>query len=287
MSEPSEKKLPGSGSAAESGGESAGVDGVAAAATVVGALAELVDDEGGTPTTGRCLECGSALRGQDYCSKCGQRSTVGPLRFWAILKDAIGTLLDLEQPLLRTTVELLWRPGYVASSWIEGKRRSYTNPVKFAVIMGAIIAIAFPLALDLLNYTIYGGGDFMTMLLLQFYIVFSLIHLIPLVIVFGIVGRLIKLKRTWLDWFVLGLYVSAITAVIQAGLNLVDVNKTWPVFHEIRGILPLIWFCYASWGFGVRGQRLRTFITAVVVQFIMLRPVQMLTDLIASIGSGP
>ena len=84
-----------------------------------------------------CLNCGARLSGR-FCTECGQDSRAGRLKFREILANVADELFKLDLPIARTLVDLTWRPGYVASEYVAGRRQAYTNPLKYCLMITAI-----------------------------------------------------------------------------------------------------------------------------------------------------
>jgi len=94
---------------------------------------------------GTCLNCGAPVE-DAFCPKCGQDNRERRLTARRIFHQTIHELLDLEQPMLRTLVNLSWRPGWVALEFVRGRRRAFTNPLKYCLIAATIVTIAMNLS---------------------------------------------------------------------------------------------------------------------------------------------
>ncbi|MFT4541338.1 MAG: hypothetical protein ACI841_000632 [Planctomycetota bacterium] len=66
-----------------------------------------------------------------------------PLRFSRIITGAISVFLSIDSPFWRTLLELIRGPGRVARAWIDGKRRTYVNPVKFLIVICIAVALLY------------------------------------------------------------------------------------------------------------------------------------------------
>src|SRR5688500_5550024 len=77
----------------------------------------------------RCLNCESDLRGP-YCHACGQR--VGPRRLR--LRDLVGPALketfSADGRLARSIGPFLFRPGFLVTEYLAGRRVRYTSPLR-------------------------------------------------------------------------------------------------------------------------------------------------------------
>jgi Protein of unknown function (DUF3667) len=94
-----------------------------------------------TSDTRKCMNCGAELRG-DYCSNCGQSSNTTQLRFGKMVKEVFAGLVDFDKPLYRTLIGLTIRPGKITSDYVDGKRKHYTNPIKYILSTSAILILA-------------------------------------------------------------------------------------------------------------------------------------------------
>jgi hypothetical protein len=89
----------------------------------------------------RCLDCGADRVGP-WCHECGQ-PVPEPLRFARIIGDAFEHLTDLGRaPGIADTVrQLTVRPGTAIGAWVDGKRASLVNPVKYAFLTLTALAV--------------------------------------------------------------------------------------------------------------------------------------------------
>lgn len=190
---------------------------------------------------------------------------MGPLRLRTVFDTVLRSISKFDIPILRTGWELLWRPGHVAAAWVDGKRRTYSNPVKFAVIAGIIVAVVYRLFLD--HLTVDSQEVSTTMKLTTEYLAFVLFLLaVPLGIVLGVTGRIFRVSRSWLDWFVLGLFTFGIAAIVQVAVSLIDsaMGTASLGLARFAGLLPVVWMIWGGWGFAPAGQRGRSLSTVLI-----------------------
>jgi hypothetical protein len=90
-----------------------------------------------------CPNCGAPLAGQ-YCSRCGQEALAADkLTVRHFVSHAIfDEILNLDGKIWRTVYLLLFRPGFLASEYSEGRRRSYVNPVRLLITAILVYAVA-------------------------------------------------------------------------------------------------------------------------------------------------
>ncbi|WP_084628177.1 DUF3667 domain-containing protein [Silanimonas lenta] len=112
-----------------------------------------------TPMAGRrdafCRNCGVPLLGE-HCHACGQAAQ-GLVRPMArLLGDALDSLFELDSRLLRTLPALLFRPGWLSTEYLAGRRARYVSPVRLFVFL--CIATFFAAGLATPAFDI-GSGD--------------------------------------------------------------------------------------------------------------------------------
>lgn len=104
-------------------------------AASIGALAR--DTNGDGYLNGPCPNCGAELESQ-YCADCGQSAKDMKKPFVTLATDALGDVFAFDSRLLRTVPALLFRPGHVTRSYLEGKRMRYVPPFRMFLIASVI-----------------------------------------------------------------------------------------------------------------------------------------------------
>jgi hypothetical protein len=93
-----------------------------------------------SPDVRFCPNCETPLNDR-YCSKCGQDNRHARLSARRLFASTFAHVFDLEQPLFKTIIGLSWRPGRVPRGYVEGRRKRYTNPIKYAFITAAVMVL--------------------------------------------------------------------------------------------------------------------------------------------------
>lgn len=94
-----------------------------------------------------CPNCDSAiLRGQNYCSVCGQKAPTPRLTLHEIGAEFVHARVHVDRSALSLIGQLLVRPGVVARDYVVGQRKRYFGPFAFLVVTvaftSAVIAIS-------------------------------------------------------------------------------------------------------------------------------------------------
>lgn len=88
----------------------------------------------------RCHNCHKEFEGE-FCSHCGQLYTANNrLSFADIRRDFFDNVFNVHRGLPFTIWNLLIRPGKVGREYLDGRRKTYTNPVRYLIIALAIQA---------------------------------------------------------------------------------------------------------------------------------------------------
>ncbi len=97
----------------------------------------------GDPSPTPCLNCGTPLTGA-FCSHCGQRAqlhrTIGD-----VVHEVVHGITHFDGRFWKTLPMLLFRPGLLTRSYIEGRRASYIAPVPtfLMVVFFMFFALSF------------------------------------------------------------------------------------------------------------------------------------------------
>lgn len=95
-----------------------------------------------------CKNCDQAFDGH-YCPNCSQAKTGNSrLHFKNVVREFVDSLFNFDRGLVYTFWNLLKRPHFVARSFIEGKRKRFTSPVKYFILFSILQALFVYLFLD-------------------------------------------------------------------------------------------------------------------------------------------
>ena len=87
-----------------------------------------------------CVNCENEFVG-NHCPHCSQKAGVGKVSWKSVLQSTAEVWGMHNRSLLYSLWQLIWRPGYFISDYINGKRQVSFPPVKLLVIMGVFSAI--------------------------------------------------------------------------------------------------------------------------------------------------
>lgn len=87
-----------------------------------------------------CPNCGCSTDTL-FCCECGQNNRSPRLTTRAVFAPLIEEITELELPIINTIIGMTIRPGRVCLDFISGKRKRYTNPIKFSFLTGALFVL--------------------------------------------------------------------------------------------------------------------------------------------------
>ncbi len=88
-------------------------------------------------TIRNCYNCDQQVE-MDYCPKCGQEYTKLELSLKEFVKDYIDEFFTFDSKILRSVVPLLFKPGYLTTEYISGKRARYLLPSRMYIIISVL-----------------------------------------------------------------------------------------------------------------------------------------------------
>jgi hypothetical protein len=100
--------------------------------------------------TGRCPNCqGSLPADAGYCSHCGQKRLHShDQSVWHLVVESIGDFFHFDSKFFATLWPLAFRPGFLTSEYLAGRRQRYFQPFKLFLF----ISFLFFLTSGLLNH---------------------------------------------------------------------------------------------------------------------------------------
>ena len=91
-----------------------------------------------------CNNCQNEFEG-DFCPACGQKSSVGRVT-WASVWEELKVLGANAYSPLPSLGKLLWRPGYLISDYIGGRRKVCASPVSLLLLVAVVVSLILTVA---------------------------------------------------------------------------------------------------------------------------------------------
>lgn len=87
-----------------------------------------------------CLNCSMEFEG-NFRPNCGQKPNSGRIVFKESALDVLEHYFDFDTPLFKTITGLITRPGALIREYIFGKRKSYSHPIRYYILVLAAYLI--------------------------------------------------------------------------------------------------------------------------------------------------
>lgn len=84
-----------------------------------------------------CRNCKTTFTG-NYCNRCGQGRNTPRYRLHNVVQNILGAFTKINKGLVRTSIELLYRPGYMIKDFLAGKRVNYLMPFQMLFVLAAL-----------------------------------------------------------------------------------------------------------------------------------------------------
>lgn len=157
---------------------------------------------------GDCLNCGTFVTG-NYCTNCGQKFQPTKLPLKLFLEDAVETLFNIDNRILKTIKDLFTKPGKITKFYIEGKRASYLPPLRIYLSISIVYFLLIQLVDSTQVFFINFSGDEEGMSQMGTIIQYSLFFLVP---IFALYTQLFHLKRKayYVEYLILSFHIHSI-----------------------------------------------------------------------------
>ena len=86
-----------------------------------------------------CLNCGQALRDENFCPNCGQLNNINKPTFKELVMDALANLFAFDSKFYLSLWPLLTKPGRLSIDFVRGRRSSFLPPIRLFVLVGVFM----------------------------------------------------------------------------------------------------------------------------------------------------
>jgi hypothetical protein len=106
-----------------------------------------------------CPNCGAPAHGP-FCYACGQ-SEKGMIRHLSeVLSDLADIVFNVDSRVFRSLGDLYFRPGYLTTEYLAGRRARYVTPFRLFFFLSIIAFFAIQMALPQINSNDFQFGEF-------------------------------------------------------------------------------------------------------------------------------
>jgi hypothetical protein len=87
-----------------------------------------------------CLNCDQVLHGK-FCAQCGQKAFLHKENFFLLMYELGADYFHFDGKFFASLKALFLQPGKITKEYIDGKRRSYLNPIQMYIFVSAVFFI--------------------------------------------------------------------------------------------------------------------------------------------------
>ena len=208
-----------------------------------------------------CLNCGYSFQG-NYCSSCGQKSSVKKLTWKSLSDEFIHFFTHAEHSFIYTSRSLFTNPGHIVKEFLDGKRQKVHKPITFVLIWFAIyklISAGYDYIVAWLNLKKFTRSEPTLRILwhgeknevlIQYENLITILIVAPLFVLLGwVIFR--KTKTSFVERWVALIYGSAYTVIIST--LLATLGFLFRVFHlplktgVVNDFYLFIYFISIAW----------------------------------------
>jgi len=200
-----------------------------------------------------CKNCENEIK-DNYCSICGQKTTVNKVTFKETLQDLVDAFFSVDAPLLTTLKMLVINPGRLFNEYLNGKRKKYYRPVTFFILMTVIYLVIR----EIIKYDPFGSNllqvkDPSTSQLLIKSRNFMLLNIDKLLFFFAFsLGLALKLffykKKSLAEFFAISFFMIGVYTILTT-FNMFYIKFIDNNFQGIHIAVMLLYFIYAMVSF--------------------------------------
>jgi hypothetical protein len=100
------------------------------------------ENAGKGPHNSNCLNCETVLTGV-FCSTCGQKDLPKRQSIKELLENFISSFWSYESKFFKTGRYILFKPGFLATEYCEGRRERYYHPARMYVFISFVYFLLF------------------------------------------------------------------------------------------------------------------------------------------------
>lgn len=87
-----------------------------------------------------CLNCSATLTDR-YCQHCGQENVEPKQSLWHLIVHFFNDVTHFDGKLFSTLKYLVFRPGFLSSEYVKGKRVAYLDPIRMYLFISSVFFI--------------------------------------------------------------------------------------------------------------------------------------------------
>ena len=94
----------------------------------------------------RCSNCNTHLSiAHEYCPQCGQKNHALNIPLKHLIEEAAESIFHFDTKFVQTLKSICFKPGFLTSEFIKGRRVRYVAPVRFYIFISFIFFLIISL----------------------------------------------------------------------------------------------------------------------------------------------
>lgn len=192
-----------------------------------------------------CKNCHIDLpEGSEFCNSCGGKVIRNRLTFRNLFEHISETFFNYDNKLIRTFIDLIFKPEVVIGGYIDGIRKRYVNPISYfglaITFTGLYILILnkfFPETLDYSIFVAEGQEEFQkqNMSFIQEYMSIFMMLYIPVYALIASITFVGLKKLNYTELLVVFMYWQSQTSIVSAFVIIISA-----MFGVAGGIISMI-----------------------------------------------
>lgn len=109
----------------------------------------------------QCPNCASSFdENFSYCPNCGQKNEETVISFKELVSDFLGSLFSFDSKAFKSIPNLIFKPGNLTKSYLNGQRESYLPPFRMYLFFSVVLFLLLPLVVTDNNIVNLSTSDF-------------------------------------------------------------------------------------------------------------------------------
>lgn len=197
-----------------------------------------------------CANCGHPHH-YSYCPTCGQQRVEPGVRLREVLGDFVGGLYNVDAPILYTLRNFFKGPGALTRSYLAGRRKAYTPPVRlFLMGVGFYYLMRWILDWDPVDAAVVAAGSARVpetpAMQVNHWMSRNVNLLLPILMMMLAAADRLLFPRTTLNWTErLVHYLFAVGTYLITASLLIPLYRVWPGL-QLLGMLVIFGILIAA-----------------------------------------
>lgn len=213
----------------------------------------------------KCTNCDNQLTKEaNFCLHCGQSTMSIDRNFGLVFREQMHELLDIDGRLARSLKTLVTQPGEMTRAYINGRRMTYTPPLRLYLIISILFFLLFSYIYPIYTKTQSDAGT------LSDYYSKAMFILFP---IFALLMQIFFAKSRFLGNLVFSLHTHSLVYLVLMIIAPLEANESKHIILVLLQIPPslyLLWYSVKSVKVVYQQSWLKTLVKTGAIVFIYM-----------------